>query len=62
MYLIRGLQNIDLFNERFGSLKISASIGNFDGLHLGHQHILNSVKSHARGEDYASMVFFTEIA
>ena len=60
MYLIRGLQNIELFKARFGDLKLSATIGNFDGLHLGHQHILDSVKDHAKGEDFASMVFFTE--
>ena len=60
MYLIRGLQNIELFKARFGDLKLSATIGNFDGLHIGHQHILDSVKDHARGKDFASMVFFTE--
>ena len=60
MYLIRGLQNIELFKARFGDLKLSATIGNFDGLHLGHQHILDSVKKHAKSTDFASMVFFTE--
>ena len=37
MYLIRGQQNLDLFRSRFKDVKLSGTIGNFDGLHLGHK-------------------------
>jgi len=39
---------------------MSGTIGNFDGLHLGHQAILNQVKDKARESSSASLVFFTE--
>ena len=44
MYLIRGIGNIETFNRKFPSQSMSGTIGNFDGLHLGHQAILNQVK------------------
>ena len=44
MYLIRGINNINLFNSRFPNEDIVATIGNFDGLHLGHQDILEQMK------------------
>ena len=44
MYLIRGLQNIKLFKTRFPESEIIATIGNFDGLHLGHQKINSDMK------------------
>ena len=44
MYLIRGLQNIKLFKNRFPESEIIATIGNFDGLHLGHQKIISDMK------------------
>ena len=47
MYLIRGLQNIKLYKQKFANSQICATIGNFDGLHIGHQHILSAIKKHA---------------
>ena len=36
MYLIRGIGNIETFNKKFPNQFMSGTIGNFDGLHLGH--------------------------
>ncbi len=60
MYLIRGIGNIETFNRKFPNQSMSGTIGNFDGLHLGHQAILNQVKDKARESSSASLVFFTE--
>jgi len=60
MYLIRGINNLGKYKKKHGDIKISATIGNFDGLHLGHQHLLNSVKKYASERNFASMVIFTE--
>tara|TARA_Y100000816_G_C26097790_1_gene581266 strand:+ start:1243 stop:2187 length:945 start_codon:yes stop_codon:yes gene_type:complete len=60
MYLIRGIGNIETFNRKFPNQSMSGTIGNFDGLHLGHQAILNQVKEKARDSSSASLVFFTE--
>jgi len=60
MYLIRGIGNIEAFKKKFPSRSISGTIGNFDGLHLGHQAILSQVKDKARESSSASLVFFTE--
>ena len=60
MYLIRGIGNIETFNRKFPNQPMSGTIGNFDGLHLGHQAILNQVKDKARESSSASLVFFTE--
>ena len=60
MYLIRGIGNIETFNKKFPNQSMSGTIGNFDGLHLGHQAILNQVKDKARESSSASLVFFTE--
>ena len=60
MYLIRGIRNIETFNRKFPNQSMSGTIGNFDGLHLGHQAILNQVKDKARESSSASLVFFTE--
>jgi riboflavin kinase/FMN adenylyltransferase len=60
MYLIRGIGNIETFNKKFPNQSMSGTIGNFDGLHLGHQAILNQLKDKARESSSASLVFFTE--
>jgi len=60
MELIRGLHNLESFQERVFNQSISATIGNFDGLHLGHQAILDQVKRKASAVKGKSMVFFTE--
>ena len=44
MYLIRGQNNISLFKKRHPKTFMSATIGNFDGLHIGHQAILDNLK------------------
>ena len=48
MYLIRGQHNLELFNKKFPNEKLCGTIGNFDGLHLGHQAILNKIKLNAK--------------
>ena len=53
MKLIRGLHN--LLEPLPGCV---ATIGNFDGMHLGHQHVINQLKSVAEikgsaSQDYA---------
>mgnify|MGYP001171766104 FL=1 len=60
MYLIRGIGNIETFNKKFPNQFMSGTIGNFDGLHLGHQAILQQVKDKAQESSSASLVFFTE--
>ena len=61
MYLIRGQHNLDFFkSQNFKKEPIHGTIGNFDGLHLGHQAILNQAKEKAKASSSASLVFFTE--
>ena len=45
MYLIRGQSNIELFREKHPKDTFIATIGNFDGLHLGHKEILKNMLS-----------------
>ena len=60
MYLIRGKQNIDLFLKRHTEVDLIATIGNFDGLHLGHQHIINNMEKDATDNNWKKLVIFTE--
>ena len=60
MYLIRGIGNLATFKKKFPNITMSGTIGNFDGLHLGHQAILNQVKIKAKESSGSSLVFFTE--
>ena len=60
MYLIRGIGNLETFNKKFPNQMMSGTIGNFDGLHLGHQAILSQVKDKASKSASASLVIFTE--
>ena len=60
MYLIRGIGNLEAFQRKFSNQTMSGTIGNFDGLHKGHQEILNQVKGKATESSSASLVFFTE--
>ena len=60
MYLIRGIGNLETFHKKFPNQSMSGTIGNFDGLHLGHQAILNQVIEKANESSSASLVFFTE--
>ena len=60
MYLIRGQNNIKLFKKRFPQIFLSATIGNFDGMHLGHKAILEKVKKNAKEKNLSTLVIFTE--
>ncbi len=60
MYLIRGLKNLSLFNERFSEEKLVVTIGNFDGLHQGHKKIIREMKSISQNSSAKTMVIFTE--
>ena len=60
MYLIRGIQNIDLFLSKHEGVDLIATIGNFDGLHLGHQHIIQNMQKDAETNDWQKLVIFTE--
>ena len=60
MYLIRGQSNLELFKKKFPSTCVSATIGNFDGIHLGHQSIIEQVKRRAKENNLLSLVFITE--
>ena len=60
MYLIRGQNNIKLFKKRFPQISLSATIGNFDGMHLGHKAILEKVKKNAKEKNRSTLVIFTE--
>jgi len=60
MYLIRGKHNLELFKKLYKDTKLHATIGNFDGLHKGHQSILSKIKKRAEETNASSIVFFTE--
>ena len=60
MYLIRGLKNLSLFNERFSEEQLVVTIGNFDGLHLGHKKIIQEMKNISLNSSAKTMVIFTE--
>ena len=60
MYLIRGQHNLELFKEKFPGVILHGTIGNFDGLHIGHQSILQKIKTNAKKTNSKTIVFFTE--
>ena len=60
MYLIRGQHNLELFKFRYPNIKLCGTIGNFDGLHIGHQAILKKIKNNAEKFNAKTIVFFTE--
>ena len=60
MYLIRGLKNLSLFNERFSEEQLVVTIGNFDGLHQGHKKIIEEMKNISKNLSAKTMVIFTE--
>ena len=60
MYLIRGLKNLSLFNERFSEEQLVVTIGNFDGLHKGHKKIIQEMKNISLNSSAKTMVIFTE--
>ena len=60
MYLIRGQHNLELFKSRYPNIKLCGTIGNFDGLHIGHQAILKKIKNNSKKFNAKTIVFFTE--
>lgn len=59
MQLIRGLNNLPQFNASLARGCV-LTIGNFDGVHLGHQQILNSVVARAKALNLPSVVMLFE--
>ena len=60
MYLIRGIRNIELYRSKFSEVSTVATIGNFDGLHLGHQQILKTMEEEAQTNNFKKLIIFTE--
>ncbi len=63
MRLIRGLTNLNILSQRNDSPLASgcvATIGNFDGVHLGHQAIIRQVTGKARELGVPSVVMIFE--
>ena len=48
MYLIRGIGNLETFHKKFPNQSMSGTIGNFDGLHLGHQKLFSLAKNYKK--------------
>ncbi len=59
MHLIRGLHNLESVKGPL-SQGCVLTIGNFDGLHLGHQQVLQAVIAEAKGRNLPSMVMMFE--
>jgi riboflavin kinase/FMN adenylyltransferase len=52
MIIIRGLHNFKLY-----SCKLCLSMGNFDGLHLGHQKVIKKMMERAHEIGGKGMIF-----
>lgn len=59
MHLIRGLHNLDSVQGALANGCV-LTIGNFDGVHLGHQQVLRSVAKQAKVEKLPSVVMVFE--
>lgn len=59
MQLIRGLHNVDRFRSELEQGCV-LTIGNFDGVHLGHQQVLNKVHNQAETLNLPSVVMIFE--
>lgn len=55
MKLLRGVVNLPNFADG-----VVATIGNFDGVHLGHQNLLNALKKEAKKRNLPSLVIMFE--
>ncbi|MEY2972852.1 MAG: hypothetical protein RI886_629 [Pseudomonadota bacterium] len=60
MHLIRGLHNLPRFVHNNSDKKYIATIGNFDGLHIGHQALIAAMQKYAKVNSAETLVFFTE--
>lgn len=60
MELIRGLHNLDAYRRRFPAQKCVLTIGNFDGVHCGHQMILQQLRKKADELGLPAMVMVFE--
>lgn len=59
MQLIRGLHNLQRFSKQFANGCV-LTIGNFDGVHLGHQKVLNAVTEKSKELNLPSVVMIFE--
>jgi riboflavin kinase/FMN adenylyltransferase len=60
MRLLRGLHNPGLGHNGVSDTKCVATIGNFDGVHLGHQAIIRQVVTEARKRNLPAMIIVFE--
>lgn len=60
MHLLRGLHNPGLGVNGVSDTKCVATIGNFDGVHLGHQAIIKQVVSEARKRKLPALIIIFE--
>ena len=60
MHLLRGLHNPGLGVHGVADTKCVATIGNFDGVHLGHQAIIKQVVSEARKRNLPAVIIIFE--
>ena len=60
MRLLRGLHNPGLGKGGVSDSKCVATIGNFDGVHLGHQAIIRQVISEARKRNLPALIIVFE--
>jgi riboflavin kinase/FMN adenylyltransferase len=60
MHLLRGLHNPGLGESGVSNTKCVATIGNFDGVHLGHQAIIQQVISEARNRQLPAVIIIFE--
>ncbi len=59
MQLIRGLHNLPIYQDRFKAGCV-LTIGNFDGVHLGHQKVLDAVHDESQTLGLPSVVMIFE--
>jgi riboflavin kinase/FMN adenylyltransferase len=60
MHLLRGLHNPGLGYAGVSNTKCVATIGNFDGVHLGHQAIIQQVISEAKKRQLPALIIIFE--
>lgn len=60
MELIRGLHNLDAYRRKFPAQQCVLTIGNFDGVHCGHQMILRQLREKANELNLPATVLIFE--